>query len=132
MKMKYGPVPILFVLSGAVAAHAPARIEPESMHPLQAKMERDDAAFTRCIAAAVPRIENGVSPEAGAESIVRGCDREWRAAVQSTEAWIATLPEAQRTQAAALLQSEVANAPVEMKAEIAAMIRRHREDAAAR
>jgi hypothetical protein len=103
----------------AVASPAPPpAVSPEQ----QAAIQRTAMAFGQCISTGMQTVSPTVTPEAGAAALLGGCATQRAALIQSVEAMIATMPEAQRAEAHAQLQTQMGQA----EAQIAAGIRQRR------
>ena len=103
--LKYGLSAALLVAAlPAFAQPAPAPAAPSGPPPA---IQQAGQAFGECIGNGMRGLAATVTPEAGAASIVGGCATQRQALQQAAEAFIATLPEAQRTQALTHLRSEL-------------------------
>lgn len=122
--LKYGLSAALLVAAlPAVAQPAPA---PAPSGPPPA-IQQAGQAFGECIGGGMRGLAATVTPEAGAASIVGACTVQRDALAQAAEAFINTMPEAQRSQALTQMRAELGG----LEADIAGAIRRQRAAQAA-
>ena len=118
--LKYGLSAALFVAAlPAFAQPAPAPAAPSGPPPA---IQQAAQAFGECVGTGMRDLAASVTPEAGAASILGNCSTQRQALVQTAEAFIATMPEAQRAQALTQMRSELGG----VETDVAAAIRRQR------
>lgn len=126
MVLKLGLSVILLSAALPTAAQPRAGVSPApppAVSPDQkAAIQRTAMAFGQCISAGIQSLSATVTPEAGATAVLGGCAAQRGELIQSVEAMIATMPEAQRAEAHAQLETQMGQAG----AQIAGAIRQRR------
>ena len=105
----------------APASPAPAPVTPDTSAVQQAGM-----AFGSCIETGLANVPASATPEAGASSVTSGCAAQLHALEPAAEAFIAQLPEDQRTPAETNLHARLG----EVETQVADAIRQQRAAAA--
>lgn len=117
--LKYGLSAALLV--AALPAFAQTAPAPAPSGPPPA-IQQAGQAFGECIGTGMRGLSATVTPEAGAASVVGACTAQRDALVQAAEAFINTLPEAQRSVALTQMRAEIGG----VETDVAAAIRHQR------
>ncbi|GAA4815726.1 hypothetical protein GCM10023232_09410 [Sphingosinicella ginsenosidimutans] len=112
--------------ASAPAQEAPAPATAAPATPDTSTIQQAGMAFGHCIEAGLANVPATATPEAGAASVASGCATELHALESAAEAFIAQLPEEQRTPAQANLHAQLA----EVEGQVADAIREQRAAAA--
>jgi hypothetical protein len=106
---------IALATSGAAFAQTEAPATPD---PVQAAVQTTAMAFGQCVVSGMQGVAATVAAQAAAAQVLGGCATQKQQLVQSVEALIATMPEAERAGATAQLHTRLAGAEAEIAAEI--------------
>jgi hypothetical protein len=109
--------------AGAAAAGQPPQPSPAEI----AAIQQAGQGFGTCISGGIPNVPDSATPEAGAAGVMAGCAAQRQALVQAVEAMLANMPEPQRTEGHAQMESQLGEA----QTQVADAIRQHRAAAAA-
>jgi len=113
---------------GTATQAAPPAAEPFRPSPeIIAAIQQAAQAFGNCVNAGVGGLPASATPEAGAATVLAGCSAQHQSLVQAAEAMIASMPEDQRADGHAQLESQMSQVP----GRIADGIRQSRAAAAA-
>jgi hypothetical protein len=112
--------------AGAAAAGQPA--QPPQPSPAEiGAIQQAGQGFGTCISGGIQNVPDSATPEAGAAGVMAGCAAQRQALVQAVEAMLANMPEPQRTEGHAQMESQLGEA----QTQVADAIRQHRAAAAA-
>jgi hypothetical protein len=106
---------------------APAQVPSPAQAAAMQSIQSAATSFGQCVSTGMQGVTADVTPEAGATSVLGACATQKDALVVAAEAFISTLPDADRPAAQAQMRSQLDEA----EAQIAGAIRQQREAAAA-
>ena len=124
--LKYGLFIALMCTGGAAFAQgqAPAQAAPAPapvMTPEQSGIQTAAMGFGQCVVTGAQGVAADVTPQAGATRILAGCANQRQQLDRAVEAYIGTLPEAEKAAARAQYQSQMADAETRIAARITQM-----------